>query len=65
MTGLKNRGRNPGDMGHYVPGRSAKQYGCWIKIRSDDGTVGTWDVSDTVYETTSIGDLVKKTEVQP
>ena len=53
------------DMGHYVPGRSTKQYGCWIKIRSDDGTVGTWAVSDTVYGTMSIGDWVEKTEVRP
>ena len=53
------------DMGHYVPGRSARQYGCWIKIRSDDGTVGTWAVSDTVYGTMSIGDWVEKTEVRP
>ena len=53
------------DMGHYVPGRSARQYGCWIKIRSDDGAVGTWAVSDTVYETMSIGDRVKKTKVKP
>ena len=53
------------DMGHYVPGRSARQYGCWIKIRSDDGTVGTWAVSDTVYGTMSIGDWVVKSEVKP
>jgi hypothetical protein len=53
------------DMGHYVPGRSERQYGCWIKIRSDDGTVGTWAVSDTVYGTMSIGDWVEKTEVKP
>lgn len=53
------------DMGHYVPGRRARQYGCWIKIRSDDGTVGTWDVSDTVYGAMSIGDWVVKSEVKP
>lgn len=53
------------DMGHYVPGRYERQYGCWIKIRSDDGTVGTWAVSDTVYETISIGDWVVKSEVKP
>lgn len=53
------------DMGHYVPGRSMMQYGCWIKIRSDDGAVRTWDVSDTVYEKLSIGDWVKRSEVKP
>ena len=53
------------DMGHYVPGGSAKQYGCWIKVRTDDGTVGTWAISDTTYETIAIGDRVEKTEVKP
>ena len=54
------------DMGHYLSGRnSVRQYGCWIKIRSDDGTVGTWAVSDTVYGTISIGDWVEKTQVKP
>ena len=53
------------DMGHYVPGRSAKQYGCWVKIQADDGTVGTWAISDTAYETIAIGDRVEKTEVKP
>lgn len=53
------------DMGRYVPGRTTRQYGCWIKIRSDDGIVGTWAVSDTVYETISIGDWVVKSEVKP
>lgn len=53
------------DMGHYVPGRNAKQYGCWVKIQADDGTVGTWAISDTTYETIAIGDRVEKTEVKP
>jgi len=53
------------DMGRYTPGRYARQYACWIKIQSNDGIVGTWDVSDTVYETMSIGDWVEKKEVKP
>lgn len=48
------------DMGHYVGGRNPKQYSCWVKVRDEDGTEATWSISDTTYETVSLGDQVQK-----
>lgn len=48
------------DMGHYNPGKYAKQYSCWVVVESADGVKATWDISDSYYETLEIGDEIQK-----
>lgn len=47
------------DMGAYVPGKVARQYGYWLSVDGGD-YVATWDVSDEYYSRVQIGDWVEK-----
>lgn len=47
------------DMGSYVPGKTAKMYGYWLRVTNGEYTA-TWDVSDTYYNRVQVGDHVEK-----